>query len=261
MSVGESGPMPRQDHRIGVDRSGASAPRLVVSHRRPVAAPVGRVAPDEVEQLADLLLRAPDTACLNFVQRQLDRGLSFEAILVHLLAPATRRVGEAWADDRVGFLEASIAYGRVQQLLRRIAQDAGPASGEAIRVGRVLLSVPEGEQHTLGLFTVAEVLLRDGWEVVVGRPVLEAPPATLVHGEWFDAVLFSAAHERHAGRLKREIAQVRRRSRNPELVVVIGGHLAAANPEAWRDAGADAPGCDADVTSALLQRLLLVASS
>lgn len=260
MSVGESGPMPRQEHRHGSDRSAGSVPRLVVSPRRSVVEPKGFVPADDVEQLADLLLRAPDAACLNFVQRLLDSGLTFEAVLVHLLAPATRRVGEAWVDDRVGFLEASIAYGRVQQLLRRLAQEAGPASGEAIRVGRVLLSVPEGEQHTLGLFTVAEVLLRDGWEVVVGRPVLEAPPATLVHGEWFDAVLFSAAHERHAGGLKREIAQVRRRSRNPELVVVIGGHLAASHPDAWRDVGADAPGCDADVTSVLLQRLLAAAS-
>lgn len=256
MSVGESGPKPRQDHRTGSDRTGSPAPRLVVTSRHAPSAPPGPVVPDEVEQLADLLLRAPDSACLNFVQRLQDGGLPFEGVLVHLLAPATRLVGEAWTEDRVGFLEASIAYGRVQQLLRRLAQEAGPASGEAIRVGRVLVSVPEGEQHTLGLFTVAEVLLRDGWEVVVGRPVLEAPPATLVHGEWFDAVLFSAAHERHVAGLKREIAQVRRRSRNPGLVVVIGGHLAAALPDAWCDVGADAPGCDADATSALLQRLL-----
>lgn len=193
---------------------------------------------------------------MDFVAGFTAQGVSLDVLLVELLTPAVRRIGEEWTEDRVGFLEAGIAYGRAHQLLRRLAQEHDGVPAEAEVAGRLLVTVPEGEQHTLGIFALAEVLLRQGWQVVLCRPLLEAHPATLVRGEWFDAVLYSVAQERHLEPVREEVARLRRRSRNPDVVVLLGGHVLHEMDDAWQRVGADAPGGEADTISAQLLELL-----
>jgi methanogenic corrinoid protein MtbC1 len=193
---------------------------------------------------------------MDFVSGLVSQGVGLDVLLVDLLTPAVRQIGEDWTEDRVGFLEAGIAYGRAHQLLRRLAQEHDGVPADTEVAGRVLVTVPEGEQHTLGIFTLAEVLLRQGWQVVLCRPLLEAHPATLVRGEWFDAVLYSLSQERHCEPVRREIERLRRRSRNPDIVVVVGGHVTVEVPTAWQHIGADAVGGEADGVSALLRQLL-----
>ncbi len=231
-------------------------PRLILSSGGEAPAGCAGMPPAHVERLAELLLRTQERPSLDFVREVSEEGYGLTALVVELLGPATRLVGEAWAEDRVGFLEAGIAYGRVQQLLRRLSQEFDPGPADLLRAGRVLLTVPEGETHTLGLFSLAELLLRDRWEVVLGRPVLEASPATLVHTEWFDAVLISAAQERLLPVVQQEVTRLRQRSRNPDLCVLVGGNLTVLVPDAPTRVGANGGGGEADaVSSRLLEAL------
>jgi MerR family transcriptional regulator, light-induced transcriptional regulator len=231
-------------------------PRLVLSTRGESPANIAGMPPAHVTRLAELLLKTQERPSLEFVREVAEEGHGLTSLVVDLLGPATRLVGAAWAEDRVGFLEAGIAYGRVQQLLRRLSQEFDPGPADLLRAGRVLLTVPEGETHTLGLFSLAELLLRDRWEVVLGRPVLEASPATLVHTEWFDAVLISAAQERLLPVVQQEVTRLRQRSRNPDLCVMVGGNLTVLVPDAHVRVGANGGGSEADaVSSRLLEAL------
>ncbi len=232
------------------------APRLTLADRRRGSRTRIGIGPQEVEQLAELLARESERPCMDFVAGLVAQGVGLDVLLVELLTPAVRRIGEDWTDDRIGFLEAGIAYGRAHQLLRRLAQEHEGIPPDAEVTGRILITVPEGEQHTLGIFTLAEVMLRQGWQVVLCRPLLEAHPATLVRGEWFDAVLYSVSQARHLEPVKQEVTRVRRRSRNPDVVVLLGGHVVCEEADAWQRVGADAPGGEADAVSALLQGIL-----
>lgn len=247
-----------QQHPESRSRShGAEVPpRLILSTGSTAATRGTRIPAADVTRLAELLLKTQERPALDFVREVAEAGHGLTALVVDLLGPATRVVGAAWAEDRVGFLEAGIAYGRVQQLLRRLSQEFDPGPADLLRAGRVLLTVPEGETHTLGLFSLAELLLRDRWEVVLGRPVLEASPATLVHTEWFDAVLISAAQERLMPVVQQEVTRLRQRSRNPDLCVLIGGNLTVLVPDAPVRVGANGGGGEADaVSSRLLEAL------
>lgn len=255
MSAPDWGSQPQPESR---NRShGAEVPpRLILSGSRDAAPAWTGIPSAHVARLADLLLRTQERPCLEFVREVAEEGYGLTALVVELLGPATRAVGAAWAEDRVGFLEAGIAYGRVQQLLRRLSQEFDPGPADLLRAGRVLLTVPEGETHTLGLFSLAELLLRDRWEVVLGRPVLEASPATLVHTEWFDAVLISAAQERLLPVVQQEVTRLRQRSRNPDLCVMVGGNLTVLVPDAPARVGANDGGGEADVVSSRLLQVL-----
>lgn len=242
-------PGAEMSHRLILSTGGESGTRLA------------GMPPEHVARLAELLLRTQERPCLDFLREVGEEGHGLTALVVELLGPATRLVGEAWAEDRVGFLEAGIAYGRVQQLLRRLSQEFDPGPADLLRAGRVLLTVPEGETHTLGLFSLAELLLRDRWEVVLGRPVLEASPATLVHTEWFDAVLISAAQERLLPVVQQEVTRLRQRSRNPDLCVLLGGNLTMLVPDAAARVGANGGGGEADAVSSRLLEALAAAGT
>jgi methanogenic corrinoid protein MtbC1 len=249
----ERGILTRDERR---PTSAVPSPRLALADSRRGVRTRARIQESDAEQLAELLLRDGERPCMDFVAGFAAQGIPLDVLLVDLLTPAVRRIGEEWTEDQVGFLEAGIAYGRAHQLLRRLAQEHDGVPADAEVAGRVLVTVPEGEQHTLGIFALAEVLLRQGWQVVLCRPLLEAHPATLVRGEWFDAVLYSLAQERHFEPVKREIARLRRRSRNPDVAVVVGGHVTTCDPNAWELLGADAVGGEADGVSALLHEIL-----
>ncbi|MCA9768127.1 MAG: cobalamin B12-binding domain-containing protein [Gemmatimonadetes bacterium] len=217
--------------------------------------------PSEVQRLVALLLKPSDRPCEEMVAELAGAGVPFESLVVDLLAPATREIGHAWTEDRVSFFEAGIAYGRVQQILRRLSQADEPADVLIPPRGRLLLTVAEGESHTLGLLALAEILLRQHWDVVLGRPILEATPATLVSSEAYDAVLFSAAQTRSEASLKRESAEVRRRSSHRTIRILLGGQLGKLEPQAWQRIGADAVGDEAIGVSELLAGLLPSASA
>ena len=75
---------------------------------------------------------------------------------------AARRMGEAWLDDQMSWMDVSIGVGRMQSLLREIgtawvADQAGDAGH-----GTVLLLVAEREQHTLGPMVLMGQLRRYG---------------------------------------------------------------------------------------------------
>ena len=87
---------------------------------------------------------------------------------------------------------------------------------------------------------VAEFFRREGWDVfgVVGGSTDD--PAARVRKEWADVVGFSIGSERRLDWLRQCIAEVRAASRNPGVVVMVGGPIFTLHPDWVADVGADA---------------------
>src|SRR6201999_4420852 len=109
----------------------------------------------------------------------------------------------------------------------------------------VVLAPGPGEQHTLGLLMVGEFFRRDGWRVA-GGPATSANDAILiVRKTWVDLAGFSIGSQARLGGLARCIQAVRQASRNPNLLVLVGGPLFVARPGLLARTGADAAADDA----------------
>jgi methanogenic corrinoid protein MtbC1 len=184
-------------------------------------------------------------------------GLSVESLYLDLFAPAARLLGEMWSEDECDFSTVTVALGRLQRLLRELSPAFGteieyPANGR-----RALFAQAPDEQHSFGLSMVAEFFRRQGWDVfgVVGCGIEN--PADRVRKEWADVVGLSIGSERWLGWLQQCITQVRTASRNPALVVMVGGPLFNLHPEWVASVGADATARDARDAPQVAMRLLL----
>ena len=238
-------------------------PRLVQARRHAAtAANAGRLSepsqsPAQVAGFVALIAGESDLDVQAAVDAKRRAGLSVESLYLDLFAPAARLLGEMWSEDECDFSTVTVALGRLQRLLRELSPAFGteieyPANGR-----RALFAQAPDEQHSFGLSMVAEFFRRQGWDVfgVVGCGIEN--PADRVRKEWADVVGLSIGSERWLGWLQQCISQVRTASRNPALVVMVGGPLFNLHPEWVASVGADATARDARDAPQVAMRLLL----
>lgn len=230
-------------------------PRLLLSHRVGALPPRDPRLSKQAGGSADVsrhLLRSfleavrsrEDHASVGIISSLLEAGVAPDAIMMDLLAPTADTLGEMWYRDECDFVEVTVAVGRLQRILRELGQRQSLIPGKSASPGRVLLSSLAGEQHTLGLYIVAEMFVWDGWGVVMGPPTDEQPASQLVVHEWFDIIAFSAARDDALLPLRHEIALVRRKSLNPRVRILVGGRAVNEHRDAVKLLGADASAID-----------------
>lgn len=119
--------------------------------------------------MAYALCDPEDDAAGLLVDDLLAAGLSVEDLCHEHLAPAARRLGMLWDQDRLPFTEVAMATARIQSILRRMPTGR-VLPGRAAGPGAVFAAVP-GETHTLGVMMAADLFRRAGWDVglLVGR--------------------------------------------------------------------------------------------
>lgn len=215
-------------------------PRLVRQHREAPGAERGQPSPQELMAFVQALIAEDDECTDHVIQALRQRGVPIGAVYVDLLAPAARELGAMWEQDRVDFATATVSLGRLQRLMRQLSPDFGREVEHPFHGRRVLLTQPEAEQHMFGLSMVAEFFRREGWDVLGGVAGVGVEAVAWVRRDWFDVVGFSIGSEVGLPWLRDTIAAVRLASRNPSLVVLVGGPLFSLYPERAVEVGADA---------------------
>jgi methanogenic corrinoid protein MtbC1 len=148
-----------------------------------------------VEEFVELILDHDPVMAVAYFEALRARGVSIEAIYLHLLTPSARRLGELWCEDLCDFTKVTLALGRLQQLLRELSPDFRCETESRQHGRRALLMPAPGEQHTFGLFMVAEFFRQAGWDVWSGLPGAGDDVISLVRAEWFDIVGLSVGSE------------------------------------------------------------------
>ena len=236
---------------------GEIIPRLMIAHAddQPHDA-TATVTADEVEELAPLALAAGAEALLARVEEVLARGVSVDTLMVDLLAPAARLLGEWWEDDRCNFVDVTMGLWRLQGLVHDIAGRAPAARQRAIGGRRALFSAMPGDQHDFGTVVIDEVFHGDGWLTERPSGADRSELLRLIASQWFDLVGLTVSCDCHTRLLAPLIAALRNVSRNPRLCVMVGGRVFAANPAIAMRVGADGTACDAKLALKLAADLV-----
>lgn len=231
-------------------------PRLVLEHgARGVACPVvPPVDPEAAIALADALL-GPDPApvvqqCIEAVTRP-----GGEAAGLELLTAAARQLGELWQDDRASFGGVTLATMYLQRVLHALSDATAAIPPGTRKATAMLLPVP-GEQHSFGLSMLAHGFRRDGWNVLTPRADKSSDLEGLFGVVGVDMVGFSMAADMHLSRLARCIDTVRKASRNPALIVMVGGAAFLSRPELSQRIGACGTAASAQEATEQAARLL-----
>lgn len=232
-------------------------PRLIVAH------PAAQVMADDAIDLADevltfapLALHVEADALIEHVETYLDRGATIEALLVDLLAPAARRLGEYWEEDRCDFVDVTMGLWRLQEVVHELAARGPIDRGQAAPCARALFAAMPGDQHSFGALVVEEMFARGGWATDRMGDTSVSDLLDRVGGEWFDVIGLTVSCDSHTAALPSAIVALRNVSRNPRIVVMVGGRVFAENPRLASDVGADGTARDARSAVKMAQDLV-----
>ncbi len=240
---------------------GEIIPRLVLAHRGQAvraraAAGDGLVSAEDVSAFTLLLLDNDMEAPRLFLSDLRDGGIALDHIYIDLFSPAARRLGEMWSADQCDFTAVTLGLWRLQRLLYEFSPsfqvDAEPpADGR-----RILLAPMPGEQHTFGMFMVAEFFRRAGWDVIDGPVVSAAELTDTVARNWFEVIGLSLSCDRGLDAMAALVREIRRSSRNDGIGIIVGGPVFIEHPDAVVRVDADVSACDARQALESAQELL-----
>lgn len=164
--------------------------------------------------------------------------ISLPALADLYLPEAARRMGDAWLQDEMSWMDVSIGVARMQSLLREIG-----ATWMADRVddggqGTVMLLVPAGEQHTLGPMVALGQLRRYGVSVCLRIAPGEEELRGLMVSRHFDGIFISAATKDVLVPVARTVRVLRANMLKP-CPVVVGGAVMSKVEDPASCTGAD----------------------
>ena len=236
-------------------------PRLLRLHSDiiPDAPPVDELiealAPSaaDVGGLADIVLGHDLEAAVAYVMVLRDRGLSMEALFVELLEPAARHLGLLWERDECDFIDVTLGVARLQKLLAVFNLTHDVPALDAKR--NVLMAVTPGDQHYFGVTMVEKFLRAAGWQVQAELSATEEELADVARLDWFAVAGLTMGSILQTERLTSTISRIRRRSRNPDISIMVGGPIFLAQPELVETVGADATAPNAPTAVLVAQKL------
>jgi methanogenic corrinoid protein MtbC1 len=236
---------------------GQIIPRLI--SRRPAKAKAtlpAVISAADVEEIATLAADQEAHHLLDRVETMLSRGVSTDVLLVDLLAPAARRLGEQWEDDSRDFVEVTMGLWRLQEAVHEISRRDGCGSHGRHAARSALFSAMPGDQHSFGAVVVEEMFARDGWTTErLCEPSLSDLYQRLDES-WFDVIGLTVSCDCHSGALPSVVKAIRSVSRNARVIVLVGGRVFAGDPDLAVRIGADGTAADARSAVALANRLV-----
>lgn len=203
-------------------------PRLLLAHRMD-ARELDRVPdtrrPPTVEEIAALAEVAVDQdlqAAMKLVEVRLHEGLSLETLLLDWIAAAARLLGDQWLSDDKSFAQVTLGLGTLHRMLATLRHRLRPAVQHR---GLVVLVTAPGEQHTLAIHVLGDLLQHAGWEAVVKPNLPVDELVAMVSCEPVVMVGISVSSDDFLAPVERIIARVRQSSLNRDLAVMLGGSI------------------------------------
>jgi hypothetical protein len=234
----------------------AVLPQLAISELAKAPGKSPRPHP-RVTELAELLVATDQGAALELISELQGSDELVAPLFATLFEPAARSLGDLWNEDVCSEFDVSLGLLRLQTAIRLLT--TGTFVGRPSRLPQpVVLIAPEpGELHRLGAALDTSVLQNAGWSPQCEYPSDDAALQDLLAANWFDVLDLSLSvafrRDHLLPRLAETITQARRASRNPGLVVVVGGRVFLEQQSAGRLVGAD----HANTTASNVNRSIL----
>ena len=127
--------------------------------------PTGEGAPSAAMDAVAAFVRATRELDLIAMDRTLDEAFAserFEAAMDHVVFPALRAIGDGWAD---GSIDVAMEHAASEAVRRRLAR-FHDATGNGGRAPDVIVGLPPGSHHDLGVLAFAVAARRAGLAVL-----------------------------------------------------------------------------------------------
>lgn len=173
------------------------------------------------------------------------RGLriSEEDLLNHYIPAAARRMGEAWENDELNFAQVTIGCARLQSVLHYLS-DCWVDGGLHSRADRApqdigfMLATLQGDEHSLGMVTIAAKLRRRGHVVQLLLGTTDAEIRQQLKKHEPDCLLLSASSVASLDLLAHLCTEAKKINKTPP-VIAVGGLVLDLHNRVLAHTGAD----------------------
>jgi methanogenic corrinoid protein MtbC1 len=232
-------------------------PRLIAAHRVEDcsdACSTGAVL--DPARFADLAVSSDARHLADLSEVAMTQGLSFESLMLDVMAPAARILGERWEDDRADFIEVTIGLWRLQELVHELASRRCGIETPVMHERRILCASAPGDDHSFGSLLLEEMFRRAGWTCSGLRGASRSQLLRQVADGWFEIIALTVSVERNSETLTDLVADLRAASCNAGVSIMVGGPVFNDHASLAEQIGADATASNA--RAALHQAELLV---
>lgn len=207
----------------------------------PASAPIPR---EEIARFTDTLLDEPEEQAAKHLVAVLEQGHSVGTVFQTLLAGAAHEMGLRWERDDCCFAEVTLGMAVVHRLLRRYSNALVGEVATVLDSPVVLVTPLPGEAHIFAAALLAEHFRAGGWLVHSG--IQSTLPSVIqnVKEHHIDVVAVTLSSADRLEETDRLIRQVRSRSRNMNVRVIVGGPPFLSDSGLHRAIGADATAVD-----------------
>ncbi len=206
-------------------------------------------------EFASSVLALPAAQLVAITKQFLDTGFSTEQILLKLLTPVARDFGVLWERDELSFVDVTISVQKLQHVLHALSDRDQSVVTSGQRPAAFLVPAP-GETHSFGLVMMSEMLRRRGWVVTGGLPMPLVRIVETASMRSFALIGFSISADALIKPVASAIRDVRKRSMNRAVKIIVGGRVCEGKSELASDLGADGAFYDAEHACAFAAALL-----
>ena len=220
----------------------AVVPQLLGTDEWQPASPIGEANP-RTSELAELLTAPDQAAAIELIGELHAANGQAAPLYAAVFEPAARSLGDLWSEDLCTEFDVTLGLSRLQAAVRMLTAGAVRRQPSRLKHPVVLIAPEPGELHRLGAALDRTVLGQAGWSPQSAFPTDDQGLQDLLSSDWFDVLNLSLStafrREHRLAQLRQTIEQARRASRNPALLVTVGGRLFAEERRARHAVGAD----------------------
>lgn len=193
----------------------------------------------------DALLAGDRSRADRLVCDEVARGRHLRDIYVHVVAPVQREVGRLWQTRQISVAREHFCTDAIGRLMGRLSLDL--LYRERPRCGLVLFTAAvAGEQHELGLRTVADLFEAEGWTTAsAGANTPCADLAAEVARVRPHAVALGATMTFHLRRVAEAVRAIRSTPAGRHVRILVGGRSFKAGEHLCARVGGDCRPTDA----------------
>jgi MerR family transcriptional regulator, light-induced transcriptional regulator len=212
--------------------------------------------PDQAEigAFCAALLSEDENDANHFIQAVQRNGATAEVISRGYVAGAARHLGDMWDNDRVSFVDVTMACGKLYGIIRGLRHILAPVLVEGRETCPALFALVPGETHTLGIEIATDHFRRSGWEVDMLVGLDHEQLLNEADQRQYQAIVLVANSDAMMQALARLCLSLR--ISQPLAHIVVAGGILDHHPDILHLVGAEAVMPDLDGAIAVLRKVL-----
>ena len=208
----------------------------------------------EIDLLCAALLSGDDRAADQFILAARRDGVDTAAISRGYVAGAARKLGQMWDDDRISFIDVTLACGKLYGIIRGLRHVLAPQIIQGRETRPALFALVPGETHTLGIEIATDHFRRDGWDVDMLMGLDHDAMVAEADLRHYEAIVLVANSDRMLEPLTR--LSLALRITQPLAHLIVAGGILDHHPDILRLVGAEAVMADLDSAIVILRDVL-----